>query len=405
MSTAIARARLLVVGLLAAVSFIMYLDRAAISTTKDLIARDLALSNEAMGLVFGAFALGYAIAQIPSGLFADRVGPRIALATVVTGWSLFTSVTGLVSGLWAMIGVRFVFGMAEAGAFPGSARAFFNWLPAEQHGRANGAIFAGSRLGAALSFPVLAAATGALGWRNTFLLLGAPGVLWGLIWLAWFRDNPPVPVKREAAAPAAPDVPLAAIFRSRPMLLAMGQYFAGNFTFFICLSWMLPYLMEQYQLPREQAAWYSMMVLLFGASAQFAAGASVDALYRSRFRAWSCRLPAMSGFMLAAAGLLAMTRMTTAPAAVLCFALATFGAEMTISPSWAYCIDIGGTKSGSVSGAMNMIGNFGSFASASVFPVLYRWSGSAALYFTVAALLNVAAVVMWLRMTPRGASR
>ena len=54
---------------------------------------------------------------------------------------------------------------------------------------------------------------------------------------------------------------------------------------------------------------------------------------------------------------------------------------------------------------MNMIGNFGSFASASIFPVLYRCSGSAALYFTVAALLNVAAVLMWLRMTPRGASR
>ena len=50
---------------------------------------------------------------------------------------------------------------------------------------------------------------------------------------------------------------------------------------------------------------------------------------------------------------------------------------MTVSPSWAFCIDLGGKKSGSVSGAMNMIGNFGSFVSASLFPVLYRWTGSA----------------------------
>ncbi len=85
--------RLILIALLFALSFIMYLDRAAISSAKDLIASDLSLTNESMGLVFGAFALGYAIAQVPSGFFADRVGPRLALAAVVTAWSLFTSLT------------------------------------------------------------------------------------------------------------------------------------------------------------------------------------------------------------------------------------------------------------------------------------------------------------------------
>ncbi|MBI4877722.1 MAG: MFS transporter [Acidobacteria bacterium] len=390
-------ARLLVVALLVVLSFIMYLDRAAISTAKDLIAADLSLSNERMGMVFGSFALGYALAQIPSGLLADRMGPRLALASVVIAWSVFTSLTGMVTGFWALWTVRFLFGIAEAGAFPGSARAFYNWLPSHEHGRANGAIFSGSRLGAALSFPILAWLMGGFGWRPAFLMLGLPGIVWAAIWLAWFRDRPPRPVTR-GEPPAGADIPFAAVFRSRAMLLAMLQYFASNFTFFICLSWMLPFLMEHHKLPREQAAWYSMLVLLVGATAQWLAGTLVDRLYRSSHQGLSRRLPAMSGFLLAAGGLVAMNGMSTPAGAVMCFTLATFGAEMTISPSWAYCIDIGGRKSGAVSGSMNMIGNFGSFVSASIFPVLYGWTGGAAAYFGVAAALNVVAALVWFWM-------
>lgn len=389
-------ARAILLGLLFLLSWIMYLDRAAISTAKPLIAGDLNLSDQAMGMVFGAFALGYAIAQVPSGWFADRVGPRVALAVVVTGWSIFTSLTGAVGTLTTIVAVRFLFGMAEAGAFPGSARAFYSWLPTEQHGRANGIIFSGSRLGAALSFPILAAMMDHFGWRSAFLLLGLPGAVWAVVWLLWFRDRPPYPVPAKAAGDE--DVRLADVFRSRPMLLAMGQYFASNFTFFICLSWMHPYLMSHYRLSRETAAWYSMLVLLIGATAQWVAGFLVDRLYGSRYRAHSRRIPAICGFLLSAAGLALLRFSATPQGCVACFALATFGAEMTISPSWAFCIDLGKSKSGSVSGAMNMIGNLGAFVSASIFPVMYSLTGDAMAYFFTAAVLNVTAATIWLIM-------
>lgn len=117
--------RHLVVAAVFVLSFITYIDRAAISTAKGPMAAELSLSSQAMGAVFSAFALGYAIAQIPAGWFADRCGPRIALAALVALWSLFTALTGAVSGLWSLLVIRFLFGMAEAGAFPGSARAFY----------------------------------------------------------------------------------------------------------------------------------------------------------------------------------------------------------------------------------------------------------------------------------------
>jgi ACS family glucarate transporter-like MFS transporter len=389
--------RFLVLLLLFLLSWITYLDRAAISSAKEAVAEELKLDDQSIGFVFSSFALGYALAQVPSGWFADRLGPRLALTIVVTGWSLFTGVTGLVGTLFWMIVVRFIFGVAEAGAYPGSARVFFNWFPTEQHGRANGLIFAGSRLGMAFAFPLLAWLLREFGWRSAFLILTAPGVIWAMIWFAWFRDHPPAelaPPRR----PAEEQVALWKVFRSRAMLLAMGQYFCSNFTNFLSLSWMNPYLIQQYHLPRETAAWYTMMILLIGATSQSVAGVVTDALYTSRWRADSRRVPAVAGFTMSAIGLQAI-RMADQPLeAVLGFSLAVFGAELTISPSWAFCIDLGGNKSGAVTGAMNMIGNLGSFVSANAFPFLQRIPSLSGAYFLTAALLNLLAAVMWTRM-------
>jgi ACS family glucarate transporter-like MFS transporter len=235
------------------------------------------------------------------------------------------------------------------------------------------------------------------GWRMSFVLLGLAGIGWAVVWLFWFRDHPPEPVI-QAQTDTSQEVTFGQIFRSRGMFLAMTQYFAGNFTFFICLSWMHPYLKSHYKLTDAEAAAYSMVPLLVGATAQWLTGFLVDRLYRSEHREWSRRLPAMVGFSLAAAGVLAVAQMTTAAAAVACFTVATFGAEMTISPSWAYCVDIAGKNSGTVTASMNMLGNLGSFASANAFPWLYGMTGSAAAYFRLAAVLNVAAILCWIGM-------
>jgi ACS family glucarate transporter-like MFS transporter len=71
---------------------------------------------------------------------------------------------------------------------------------------------------------------------------------------------------------------------------------------------------------------------------------------------------------------------------------------MTISPSWVFCADIAGNKAGSVSGAMNMLGNLGAFVSANAFPYLYGLTGSASTYFVAAAVLNTVGALCWFRM-------
>jgi MFS transporter, ACS family, glucarate transporter len=155
-----------VLAALFTLSLITYIDRACISVASTPISQELSLSNQAMGAVFSAFALGYAIAQMPGGWLADKFGPRLALSVVVIVWSFFTGLTGAVSSFSAMLAVRFLFGISEAGAFPGSARAIYNWLPATQRGIANGILFSGSRIGAAISFPLLTWMLTKYQWRS-----------------------------------------------------------------------------------------------------------------------------------------------------------------------------------------------------------------------------------------------
>lgn len=382
-----------VVAGLFVLSLITYIDRAAIASVKDPLAAELHLTDREMGAVFSAFALGYAIAQVPSGWFADRFGPRLMLSSVVVFWSLLTALTGMVQQFFVLLGVRFVFGVAEAGAFPGSARAFFNWLPPWEHGRANGIIFAASRLGAAVAFPVMAWLLTSFSWRTAFYWLALPGLVWGAAWYILFRDEPAVPPQRSPAA-TGPETRFGEIFRSRPMLLAMSQYFIVNFTTFLCLTWMLPYLKQRFSLSTADAALYAMIPLLVGATAQWATGTMVDKLYRSRYQTWSRRLPAMLGFVLSAAGIVAIPHVSEVRVAVVLFTIAAFGAEMTISPSWAFCMDLGGKKSGAITGSMNMLGNLGSFVSANLFPVLD------AHYFTLVMVLNLYSAVAWYFMRP-----
>ena len=89
--------------------------------------------------------------------------------------------TGLATGVAALIGVRFLFGLAEAGVFPQATRALHNWTQPRERGVALGFLNMGSRLGAAFGLAITPLSVERLGWRQTFVLLGIIGVIWAVI--------------------------------------------------------------------------------------------------------------------------------------------------------------------------------------------------------------------------------
>ncbi len=102
-----------------------------------------------------AFRWSYALFQIPGGWFGDRIGPRRALTLIVTWWSLFTSATAMAWNAASMLAIRFLFGIGEAGAFPIATRSLSRWMLPDERGFAQGITHAGSRLGAALTPPLV----------------------------------------------------------------------------------------------------------------------------------------------------------------------------------------------------------------------------------------------------------
>jgi ACS family glucarate transporter-like MFS transporter len=393
-------------------SVLLYVDRACISTAKESIVGDLALTDRQWGVVMSAFAFGYALLQTPTGALADRLGARSILATVVTLWSLFTGLTAAAWNFASLVVIRFLFGAGEAGAFPGVARVVYAWFPVHERGLVKGINFSGARLGAAATMPLLPLMIERLGWKESFLLLMLLGFAWSIGWWLLFRDDPAqqkglsrpeldyiLSTRQKTDHSAAAPLNLAAMFRSGNLWLAMGQYFASNFTFFFTLTWLYPYVKNRFHLESVSAGFYAMAPLIAGALGNIVAGWWVDALYRSGRHTLSRRLPAVVGFALAAVGLIFSVEQADPLSAVAWLSLAIFGADMTLAPSWAFCIDIGGRHSGAVSGTMNMAGNLGSAVVGLVFPVLVENYGPRGFFFAGAAL-NVVAIVLWLRMNP-----
>src|SRR5262249_51370488 len=109
------RVRYGVLAFLAAMTFILYLDRACINQAAPIIKKELGISGTQLGLVFGAFTLAYAIFEIPAGWWGDRYGSRRILTRIVICWSFFTALTGAAWGFGALLVIRFLFGAGEAG--------------------------------------------------------------------------------------------------------------------------------------------------------------------------------------------------------------------------------------------------------------------------------------------------
>jgi ACS family glucarate transporter-like MFS transporter len=393
------------------VSFLTILARAGISAAKTEMARDLGISDISFGLVFGAFALGYAVFMLPCGLLADRWGPRKSLALSVFFWSLFTLLTGLVSGIALLIAIRFFFGLAEAGVYPQATRALHNWVLPRERGLALGFLNMGSRLGAAFGLAATPWCVLHLGWRQSFVWLGVFGAVWSAIWFLWFRDRPPdaaaarlkqgtAPKSTDTRTAKRPGIPWRAFITSRNFYLILYQYFASQFTFFICLSWLLPFLRSRYGISSGEAGFLASIPLCCGALAMWVGGTAVDRIFKAGYWKRSRSLPAMIGFGIAAAALLPAPFMPSPGWFILSFALTTWGVDLAISPSWTVCCDVGGSYSGTLSAAMNTMGALGSLASSLLFPLLIGWTGDIRVYFGVAALLNLIALIAWHYIDP-----
>ncbi len=179
-----------VLAFLAAMTFILYLDRSCINQAAPIIQREMGISETQKAIIFNAFALAYAIFEIPAGRWGDRYGSRRILTRIVLWWSFFTALTGAAWGFGSLIVIRFLFGAGEAGALPNSARVLRSWFPESSRGRAQGIVTTAMLLGGAASYTTSQWLIDRVEWRWSFAIFALLGVGWALAFYLWFRDDP-----------------------------------------------------------------------------------------------------------------------------------------------------------------------------------------------------------------------
>ena len=192
---------------------VFYIDRVNIATVAPSMTADLGLSNTQFGLAVSAFAYPYALFQLIGGWIGDKFGPRRTLIVCGLVVGVATAMTGLVGGLGSLIAIRVALGFGEGSAFPAATRAMALWMPASRWGFGQGITHAASRLGNALTPPLVAVTLGYVSWRGSFLMFGLASLVWVAIWLFAIRGQPASVVKDTSSA-AAP-VPWLRLARRR----------------------------------------------------------------------------------------------------------------------------------------------------------------------------------------------
>src|SRR6187397_2768043 len=167
---------------------INYLDRSNLSVAASGLGSELKLSSVELGYIFSAFGWSYAALQIPGGLVADRIIPRILYGACLITWSLATIAQGFVNGFASLFGFRLATGAFEAPSYPINNRIVTSWFPDHERASAIALFVSGQFIGLAFLTPVLVALQHFAGWRGLFIVTGLVGIGWALLWYRFYRD-------------------------------------------------------------------------------------------------------------------------------------------------------------------------------------------------------------------------
>lgn len=410
--------RLQLVFLLFLISAVAFLDRTNISVAGVQMRQEFGIDQIQLGWVFSAFLLGYAAFQVPAGWLAARYGPRKVLTWALIWWGAFSVATALVSpaaqnAVLLLVIVRVALGIGEAAVYPASNQFISQWVPAEERGKANGLIFAGVGAGSGLTPPLISAVIAFSGWRASFVVCAAIGLVVAIIWYLMARDRPEDHPGVDAAElahiekglPPAPPVehvavPWGAIFSSRNVWGLFLSYFAFGYVVWIFFSWFFIYLAEVRGLDVTSSALFGMAPFLAMTVGCLGGGVLNDAIAK-RYGLYAGRSGlAMVSFVLTAVFLLVGSRVDNAPLAVLVLALGGGAIYLSQSSFWSVTADIAGRHTGVVSGLMNAGAQIGGAVTASLTPWIaaqYGWVAA----FGAGAVIVLIGTLAWAVVDPR----
>ena len=388
------RVRWLMFSLACGTSWFLYLHRYTWSVIGTFLMEDYGLSKTELGAIYSFFTPTYGIGQIPSGILCDWVGPHLFLGVIIVLGSLVLPLFGVAGGRGGLIALRLAFGAAQAGTYPALAKVTATWFPVRSRTIVQGwvATFFG-RSGGAMSSIILATVLiGYFGmsWQWALGVMGAAGVLFGIVFLLLFRNSPNDHPRVNAAEraliaegspppdPSAPPVlPLRAAIKNRSMLFFIIQQIASAGADGVYVLFMGDYFLNTKGIDITEAGLLISLPLWGGAIGGMLGGFFNDLMiqWTGSRRIGRSAVGFTGKFIACILMFVAISQDGAVEAAWALFAVKFF-TDWSQPTVWGTCTDIGGRYSATVFGVINTSGSIGGLVSPIAFGAILDWNTS-----------------------------
>ena len=380
------------------------------------IQEEFHLSSQAMGWIFGAFAFGYALFQIPSGWAADTFGPRKTLTLAILCWAMLTMAMSLVPIVavrlslnlaWTFGVLRFLTGLGEAASYPNANRMVASWTTKTERGIGSSVLLGGVGAGGVMAPALFAMTIQHWGWRSSFLVSGIFALVVASIWFL-FSTNRPEDHPRinsaelkllgmeKSSRPIAPvKTPWRRILSSGSVWALLLSYFFHGYTPFIYFSWFFIYLTHVRGLTVAKGGLWGTTPFIAMTVMSPIGGWLSDKAVKHLGTRRGRQSTAWLGMACSALLLWLGSRTANNVGAILLLATAAGFSNFAAPSWWATCIDLAPNHSGSLSALMNTCAN----SAGGIAPILTAYIATTfgwtrALDF--AALMSFTAGVIWI---------
>jgi MFS family permease len=387
---------------------LQYSDRVNISTAAGAISHDLHLSNTQLGFAFSAFAYPYAVVQLLGGWLGDRFGPRRVLACFGLLVAFASALTAFAGGLATLAAFRFLLGLGEAPSLATATSAMSRWLPAQRRGFAQGLTHASSRLGNALTPPIVVMLISLWSWRAAFIFAGLAGLVWVIAWYTYFRDEPAdhrgvTPDELAALPPVKVHsrntrIPVRRLLRRILPLTIVDFCYA--WTLWVYLTWLPSFFLHSYHLNLNKSALFTSGVFVAGIIGDTLGGVVSDRIYKRTGDLQKARrnviVFGLAGSLVFLGPVLLVKDLTVVS---VCLCCAFLSMELVIAPLWAVPMDIAPRYAGTASSFMNIGFGLAGILSPLVFGYIIDRTGDWHLPFALSIGLLLVGIVMsfWMR--------
>ncbi len=274
-------------------SMIIYFDRVVLSITMPALQKDFGLGPVLEGYLLSAFFWIYIPMQIPAGALLDRLGTRRLTAWAVTLWSLATALAACALNVTMLFAARLLLGIGEAPSFPAGLRAVREWAPRRERAQVTAIFISGATFGSAISAIVVGWIVYVAGWRASFVVAGAIGLVWVAVWLLVFHDPAKVrwlsPAERQDIlsnrSPGGTEgegLPISRLVTFPGMwglMLALGCL---NYTNYVAIGWLPTYLVRERGMNVLQSGMQFGMIYVCAGLLTLVFGRMSDIVFRNR---------------------------------------------------------------------------------------------------------------------------